>query len=62
MTVHVPAARGREAEGGRTNGGIGRKYTAQTCMSQAFFALGMQEHGGRASASGADVEPGAVDV
>ena len=41
MTVHVPASRGREAEGGRTNEVIGKKYTAQTFMSQAFFALVM---------------------
>jgi hypothetical protein len=38
MTVHVPASRDREAEGGRTHGTVGKEYTAQTFMSQALFA------------------------
>ena len=62
MAVHVPASRGRKAEGGSTNGVISMKYTAQTFTSQVFFTLEMQEHGGRVSASGADVEQGSADM
>jgi hypothetical protein len=62
MTVRPPASRGRGLEDGRTHRAVGKEYTAQMSISQAFFALGMQEHGGRASASGADVEPCAADM
>jgi len=62
MTVHVPASRDREAEGGKNAWDSMKGVYCSNVHVSSLFRLARSAHGENASASGADMEPGSVDV
>ena len=62
MTVHVPASRDREAEGGKNTWDSMKGVYCSNVHVSSLFRLARSAHGENASASGADMESGSVDV